>query len=308
MTGNMNELEKRQGTEIILDLDSGKMVEVTPQQRRMATMLHDQIMLGAYISAISLKRMFDEKLYLAMGCQSQEEYLSTVCPYSRGQAYKLVKIADKFENTFKALTGNGLNAPLLSESLESIPNDTFNGDTVVKPEDIQRLGMRKLYELAQVEDDDLMQLIREGKIEGEGGTVTFEELKNATAKQMAIQIKAATEKYKEETKRLRGRTSLLEEDNKKLAKENESLMAKLEHAREIETKYGGSASKLEDKRNTLDSAAHLLMDFQEVMSRAGVTAEDPLTLKKTLIDIIRDIDEVHQVVQSLYGEVILSME
>lgn len=293
----------------IYDADHDLMVDISPDQRSVASMTHQQVLLGAFMSAMALQKMVEERLYLALGCQSQEEYLTTMLPYSRRQAYRLLQIASKVGNVYKSLSGNGLNAPLLSESLGSAQIGTTEQSPAVPESEVSKMGLYSLLELTKIDDSDLKELVQSGKVEFQNGeSLDWEELKNMTAREMHTQISKATGKYKAQVNAQRAEIAKLQEEAKLLKSEKEALHLQNAHAREIENKYGAVASRTQDKRNQLKLASDALFDFQELITRTGITDEDTLSLKKELILILENLDEAVLTIKEFYGNVILSME
>lgn len=298
---------KKVDTEVVLDIETGSMVEITPEARRTASALHDQVLMGAYISAVSLHTICENRHYLALGCQSQEEYFATMVPYSRSQAFNLLKIAAKFQNVFKALSSNGLTESLQLESPKSPINWTADDTPAVSPEEVQKLGFLKLYELTKVDDSDLIELVKTGKFEKNGMQVDWEELKDMTARQTAEKVRDATEKFKRTVKGLSSRVAVLEEEKKLLQRELGEAEATIVHAKDIESRFGAAASRTVEKREQLGRANVAFGDFQELVCRTGITTDDTTALKRELVAMIKSVDEALMVIKEFYGEVLLEM-
>jgi hypothetical protein len=283
----------------ILDLDTGEFTEVSHEQIRLAQYAHQQVLLGVFISAISLKKIFDEKLYLALNCQSKEEYCSTL-PFGLRQAEKLCAIAAKFENVSKSLTGNGLIQITSGDTLENAKSTSPNEIA----EKVSNLGIEKLYELSRFDDGDLAELIKKGKVKVGENDFNIEDIKDETAKELGRQISEATKKYKSKIAVLTEENKLLIEQKEATEKNLDKLNKRKEELEDIELKYGPVASSAQAKRKALEQARNLLENFNEVIIRCGITPEDPEVLRKLLQGIIRETDEVHERLLTTYVDAI----
>ena len=285
----------------ILDHESGKFIDITADMQRTASFVHQQILMGAFISAVSIKKMFDDKLYLGMNCTSRDEYIDTMLPFGRSQAYKLYKVASKFNAVSQSLTGNGLTQISSSETLEIVQSTALNG----KAAEISSLGIEKLYELTKLDDDDIKDLIKKGKVKLEDGDITIEDIKDATAKELSRIVKEQTKKYRDENSKLREEVELIKAEKQTAEKKLAKLENRKEELDEIESKYGAVASLTADKKDHLKRSNDLLNDFIETFVRAGITADDPESLRKDCQDLIRKIDEIHQRALAVYDTVIV---
>lgn len=306
-----NGVIKQAGNEVVLNGDTGEMVSISPEQRAKATMLNGRVLLGVYYSAMALKQLCDEKLYLALGYGTQTEYLSTGLPFGMRQAFKYLKIAEKFENVFNLLPDSNLPAGLLSNGLESELEFTNKADTDVQGDmaaKFQQLGVQKLYQLTQFDDDDLLTLVRDGKVSTENGTISFEELQDLTAKQLALEVKKVSGKFQDKIKHLNSRIAVLEEENKLLSSEAKTQADKIAYAEDIEQKYGAIASKTEDKRKHLTEASNHLYDCRELILRCGISTDDVISLQNDLVVFVNIIRDLHTTIAEMYGEVILNVE
>lgn len=295
----MSNLKKQQIATSVFDGETGEMAEVTAEGQRMASYLHQQVLLGVFISATAIKKMFDEKLYLALGCQTKEEYCLTL-PYGYRQANKLYQIAAKFEDVSKNLIGEGFTGISSSGMLENM-----NSSSHLNEKDIASLGITKLYQLTRLEDENIKELIKEGKTELGGGEISIEEIKEMSAKEVSRTVSEATKKYKAKIAQLTEENALLSAEKKQTEKELSALKEKEIELEEIENKYGPTASKLEHKRKKLDEARALLNDFSETIIRTGISAEDPATLRRDMQDLIKKINETYEVILLQFEDVII---
>jgi len=285
----------------VYDAENDKWIEVTREQQSMAAYVHQQVLLGVFVSAMAIKKVFDERLYLALGCQTRDEYIDMMLPYGRRQVYRLISIAEKFDGVYGNLLQNKELADVGStDSSKLVTLKSLNSPEL---KEINDLGVTKLYELVKLDDDELSELVKKGKTKVNGNDISLEEIKDASAREVSKIISEAKKKMQSKIDQLTEDVSLLKEEKKLLDKRNKQLEERILNAEEIEKKYGGTASLIEHKREMLNKANSLLNDFNEVIIRTGINDEDPSGLQEDLVNLIRKIDEVHGRVSNYYQEV-----
>lgn len=281
----------------ILDQETGKFVDITTDMQRHASYVHNQVLMGAFISAISIKKMFDDKLFLGMNCTSRDEYIDTMLPFGRRQAYKLYQVANKFDAVSQSLTGNGLTQIVSGDASDLVHLSALGentNETVENTNNIVGLGINKLYELTKLEDDDLKDLIKKGKIKIDGADVTIEDIKDTTAKELSRILHESTKKYKSKIAQQGEDINLLKEEMKSNEKELARLRKKDEDLDLIQKQYGPMATLIGQKKNYLNDAEKYLDIFQKIFINAGITEEDPEALRQHCQDIVRKIDQYHK--------------
>jgi len=277
----------------VYDETKGEIVTVSQETQLMAGHLHQQIMMGVLVSAVALKRMRDEKLYLGLGCQSMQEYLLTMCPVGRAQAYKYIRVADKF-------TGF-----LLPESVQS----TGHSDGVQSTGQIEKIGFEKLYELTRIEEADFEDL-REGKITSKDGrTMTVEEIREMTMKELMAEVS----KWNLAKQKLTARNSQLEEDIKMLKSELDTAKAQIddveaerENARTLELEWGKRAQRNEDIAELINSA---FTDLDGAMRKMFQIDGDPHyvqpSIQQRIMDFIQMVDGFYGNLKAEFADILL---
>ena len=283
----------------VYDEETEKFVDVSPETQRLAAYVHQQGLMGAFISAVSLKKMWDEKLYLGMGCQSREEYISVCTPYGRRQAYKYYQIATKFEAAGKLLAGNELK-PISLEG-GSVQLTALNGDQAEK---IGALGIEKLYELSSLEDEEVAKLIKTGKVTLNGGDLSLQDIIDSTAREAAKKIATLKKTYQSKISQLTEELKLKESEEKERRKLVEDLSIQNKEAKRIESKLGEKATLLKHKYEQLEEANRLVDDASMVIRRCGVTEDDPAELQANLIKLLKKIDEIHEEFATEFAEIV----
>lgn len=283
----------------IYSTEEDKMIPITDEQIRTASYIHQQVLLGVFVSAMAIRKIFDDKLYYALGCQSKEEYCDNMLPMSRMNAHRYYVIASKFDSVAKQLSNNDLE-PI------SLSNGSANVTTLLQTggEKLEELGISKLYELTKIDDDDLGELIKNGSARINGEEITLDELKDMTFKEASKLIKKATQKYKEEIKSLSGKLATAQEDIKLLNSEMDLITEENKTAKKIEQRFGPEANKLKNKIDSINEARQLLNEFNEVLLRAGVTLDDPISIQTDLTDLIRKIEGCYNTMLNQYDDII----
>lgn len=282
MTGDMVKSKE------ILDLDSGEFHAITPERQKVAAYLHQQVYTGAFVIAFALRRIFDGKYYLDLGCSSIEEYCMNMLPFNKSQAYRYYKIAEKFSAALPGVDG---------------PEALVNS----RPE-LAEIGVTKLAEMVKLDDEDFKTVVDGGTLHYEEHEVSLETVREKSVREMRESIKSMRDKYSE-------RVSILEEKNLQLKEEAEANAEFVERAKnryelgsELERKYGEKAVQIEAKQDRMDIARRQLNDLQIAFAAIGVNTDDPDALQRDMFDLINKLHEVYEVAQGLYGHVILSVE
>jgi Sec-independent protein translocase protein TatA len=271
----------------VLDLDTGEFHTPTEERKKMANHLHQQAIMGAFVTALAIKRIFDEKLYLELGCSSKSEYCDTMLPFGRRQAYRYVKVAEKF-------------APFMMES-KTVAH-------VPESDDVQGFGYKKLYQLAQLDNDDLKALMSGQSVESEDGETSHPDLKEMPSRDFSEAMKAIKKKYS-------GRIAQLEETVKSQTEEMQvrdqkvkQAEERMKQAREIEGKFGSKAAKYSDKVANMSMAVHHINEACMWIEAAGVTIEDPENLQKDMADLLRKFRDESERASNNYYEIIGNLE
>ena len=291
--------KNEKGCLVILDEETNSFVDVTPEMQKTAAYVQQQILMGSFITAFGIKKMFDEKLYLGLGCKSRDKYIATQLQIGRSKASKYYKIASKFDSATKLLGGGDLK-----------PIDLSNGSALVQSTGLgnggvlDHLGLEKLYELSQLEDDEVAELIKKGKVNLVGGELTTQDILESTAREMAKKIAALTKRYQSKISQLSEELKLKESEDK----DNQRRMDKLEEenafAKKIEAQLGDRASLLKTKYERIDEAGKLLIELSMTLRKCGVTPDDPAELQVELCKLLKRIDEVHEEMCVEFGEVV----
>lgn len=276
----------------IFDREKKRYITIDTEQQQFAAMVHQQVLLGVFVSAIALKKIIDDKLFLALGCETQEEYFESMTPYSSRQGYRLLTIARKFDSVYGALGSNEIKQ--ISEGKVTPVSHGKGSKHVINAEKLGELGIRKLYELAKFEDEELKELIKKGKAKINGEDISLDEIKDMTARELTKQVKEVKDKYMAKLSKVTEENKLLKEEKKSLNSKIEQMQEDVEEADQLARQFGPAASRLKEKKQYVIKAEELLNEFRHTLFRCGVSEDDPEELQKQLVSIIRKIDETHK--------------
>jgi hypothetical protein len=267
----------------IYDDEEKKLHKITPERRSLAGFLHQQLLMGALITAFAIKRIFDEKLYLELGCGSKEEYCETMLPFNRKQAYKYFAVAEKFG---KYLPANFDPAKPLVEGENPLPTTEIT----------------KLYELTRLEPEQLDQLM-----DGESvGNIDPQNIHVLSANALRGQIKEMRKTYGSRVTNLEEQVKTLKEE----IKNKQHLVAEAKQLKEdyvfLQTHFEKPAATLKEKEKNLELARKHMHDLQPALLNCNISADDPDTLQDDLMDLINHIQWIVDYSKTVYGEVLLS--
>lgn len=266
----------------VYNADLGEWVDSTPDRKRQAAFLQQQLQAATLVQAVALKRMYDDGLYADLGYQTWKEYVELGLDMSTSYVRQLRTIADRFEGLLPE--GWQSERPMLEAPAE-----------VQHAAQLSALGSKKLYELVRVQDVDFSEALSDGIVRLPGGaTMTLDELKAQTARELALQLR-------EQKKAMSERIAVLEEEKRQAELERDHLKAVNEVAVEqyatgkaLERRYGARAAQIEAKTATLNEARQRLNQFVELMQQADVQPDDPDGLRADLFNTIgqaRDLVE-----------------
>lgn len=297
----MKSVTKSEHTLTVFDGENEVWAELSFETQKVAAYVHQQVVLGSFISAVALKKIFDERLYLALGCQTKEEYVTTQTPYGIRQAQRLVAVANKFDAVSKQLAGQELKQITSSQDSENATSMSHDGNL---QNDLTSIGITKLYELTKIDDSDLTELLDKGTVNVNGEVLDLEELKEMTVRDTNIKIARATKEYKDKIKKLSTKLAQAEEEAKLLKSENSTMLDENKSAKQLEQMYGSIASTLSAKQRALDDARKLLNQFNETMVRCGVNTDDPDAVRVDFLELLKKMDDVKERLIGCYDEVI----
>lgn len=296
----------------VYDEENQKYIEVNREIQVLAAQTHQEVLMGVFTSAVAIKKMFDNKLYLGLGYQSREDYIANGLPIARRQAYAYYQIASKMDSAVKLLRAENAEFDENSNPVVHSSALTQNTEQLLPNEngwsELGKLGVKKLYEITTLEDDELATLLKSGKVSLDGGDIDLNELIDLTAKQVAQKVAAARKRDKAEISRLSEKIKLTESEQKDRAKLVDQLSKENGDAKKIEAMYGPKASLIKDKFERVSMARTLLNEFAMTTRNCGVDENDPAELRNELRTLLKSISELHEELTDAYMESIGDVE
>lgn len=246
-------------------------------RQELAANLHNQILLGVFVSAQALLRVWEEKLYIEFGHDTFGEYVEEMLPMSRGHAYINLKIARRFTPYTKLQNGKVL-------SLES-----SNALQVTK-----EFGMNKLREMAYLEDDDFKALMDGQKLNMKDGAsfdlADLREMVSSSAQEALVKYRR---EKREEIARLEESNRNIKEENKELRSQIDEMAEKVKGANEKEKLYGPKAVDITRRREAVKQANKLLDDSIHEMFSIRGDENDPENFQADIQAVIKKINLFH---------------
>lgn len=233
----------------VVDDDTGEVVEITPELRDEALMMHGQVEGAFWQLANALATIKNKKLYLAIGdgYTRFKDYCADALPFGVRNAYRYALVGEKIG--LKLLEG-GSDATPVSQKLEQV-------------------GIRKLYLLSSKADDEIKKLISEGKINLDGEDLTPDDLADRRVSELKEMLKNANEKAQ--------KAELLEEQKKNLELEKEAVEEEVDALAEFRHRHLERAEHQQDIENTLEAMEYHREQMMKMAARLGYDEEfDPV--------------------------------
>ena len=282
------------GLNHVLDEETGELVEISDDMRRIAHGIQQRIEGATIITAFLIQMVRDEKMYLAFGCGSFQEYADTMLPFNRRTAYKYISISEKFTPLLPSrLSSNGV------QSTAQIAENIASNDVM---QDLSSIGTEKLYELTKIPDADFSEVMNKGVVKTpDGQEWSLDEIKAESSRKVAEAVKEVKKKYQ-------SRLSNIEEDKKRLKEERDLAKKELadnkeriERSQEIEQKYGKQASRLEELEYLLDEAQKHLGKLEEKFGKVEVDYSDPESLRERAMTLLRQMTLIQEAARTRFG-------
>ena len=284
----------------VLDADNGEYVTVTPELRAEAQHAVTQIQAAALVTAYWIARVYDQRLYLGVGCESKKQFVERYCSFGIRNARRYVKIGRRM--------GQFLPAPNSAQ----LPGADTDADTDV-PDSLKGLPMSKMEQLTRLDDDDLNDYISEGEWVGpDGERYTRDDVMDMARSELSDLVAKRTQKLSSTLESEKEKRQNYEELAKKRKEERDALKeeieeneAKVSAARDAELKYGSKASLLEDKRKMYQQAREHLDAFMRTFPQIGIDDEDPEADQLKIVEMMEAINRAQGAFYEDYAEVLI---
>lgn len=267
-----NALTNNDDLKHVLDEETGELVEITDERRQISVRIHERIQGSVMVSAILLQIARDEKIYLAFGLGSFQEYVNTMLPFSKRYAYKLLNVADEFSPILPKVSSMTLS----------------NGEVPNEIQELGSLGISKLYNLTRLPEADYSEVFKKRKVKLADGTeLDLREIEESSSREFDRQVSEIRREYQK-------RISNLEEQNRKYKGEYQHAKVELEknqdrldRINELESQYGPKAVRVEDIEHNISVATGHLRKASKYIFQNDLEDDDPDTLKQEINNFLR---------------------
>lgn len=271
---------------VVFDPESQEHLSFTDTQVYEAEELDRSLRRSVLEIALNLKRILDDRLYLALGFETRQDYIEQRLPFGKVQAYSYKGIGDAF-------------APLLLAS-----GDSGNVHRV-NTEDLSDLGVKRLDLLRQMDRERLHRLVREGVLDlGDGETLTLQEVKGESVAKLGERVR----RYRARVSELEERLKLAESEHAAGAElmadieaREADVQRKLQQAEDLERLYGARALAYEQQGRALAAADAALGDVRRNLVGSGVTMESSESHLRRVATLLREIDALLVDARAAFG-------
>lgn len=204
-----------------LDESTGEIVKIPIELSRMHFRLHNHMEHDTIVKAFLWKWFRDTEGYRSFGCESFKEYSENYATLSYSTLNQYLKIGDEFYPQLSGTDIKELQAPAIEELVE--------GDETIQA--IGRLGYEKLREISKMGDEKVNELIHKKQITFDDGTVvTYDEIEEATTRELK-------ESFKEERERLKTEIKSLEDELDEVSRKKEKIEKDAQEGLNYKQKY-----------------------------------------------------------------------
>ena len=289
----------------ILDEDNGEYVEVTPEMRAHAHHALHQVQGTILITSYWIARIYDEQLYAALGYNTKSAFVEDRLPFGTRQAAKYAKVGRRLG---QFLPASGEVDP------EQFPEpDSVDAEDV--PKSFEGLPMGKLHKLTKLDDEDLEDYVEEGEWTGPNGeTYTRDDVIEMARTELGDAVAEKVQNMRDTLEQEKEKRQAYEELAAKRKEEKEAVEEKLdeekdriETAQDLERRLGPTASKLQEKRETLDECAEHLDEAIRLAGKIGITEDDPEADQMNLQRLLQRAQTLKDVIHEDYAEVLMNL-
>ena len=286
----------------VLDEDKGDYVTVTPELRAKAQHAVEQIQAGILVTAYWIARVYDEGLHVGLGYNSKKQFVENHLPFGERQARRYAKIGRRMGKFLPGASAEQLPAP----------DDVEDGEV---PENLQGLSMGKLHELTKLDDEDLQDYVEDGEwVAPDGTRFTREDVLDMARTELGDVVTEKAQRLKETAEKEKEKRQDFEELAAKRKEERDALQDKLEEkedqieaAEDLERRLGPTASKLQEKRKTLNEVQEHLDEAIRLAGQIGITPEDPEADQQNLQRLLQRAQTLKDLLHEDYAEVLINM-
>lgn len=268
----------------VIDDETGQVVHITDEMTQSLRDAEALMVVGDLIKCIQLARIQDQKLYLASGCSSMQEYTEVELQ----TPYRSVQQKISVGRIFKALIPE--TQTFASDGQRLV---TENTQALEVLGDLSKISLSKYYELTKIPDADFSEIASRGVVTGSNGIeISVAEIMETSARDVAKRVK--------EVKRdLQRRIAALEEDKAKYRDERDHFKGQLEknqkaidRAQELELLFGKESRRLQDVEFYMEKTHSAISQLELSLFKVQLGEEDPDSLKEQVHSVLRRLNMI----------------
>ncbi len=282
---------------VVVVKESSAPARVVERQRK-ASFLMRQVHAATLVQAVAIARIHDEGLFEELGFDSWTEFCDVELDMSDRQVRKLRRVAERFQGLLPQSwteERKSTSDPMLLTSGGDDERKSTSDDNAVA---LSALGVERLYHLATADDVDVSAVVTEGTVTLPGGkTVTLDELRQKTVKQMGAD-------FRTQKKALRERAQVLEAERDKAEAERDALRQAHEKAEDVyatgkalERRWGTEQTGYEQQKRAISEAHDGFREFRRLAARIAVTPDSDEELRRRTWQMLQDardlVDRLH---------------
>lgn len=289
------------------DAKSGTWLPVTAAMRERESRLREAWSVTKQAQAVLVHTVFAEKLYLAAGYETREQYVEEALGISRRAAYNLAAVGRRLGPYLPSSDsvlhlGAGTSRLVLDEVEDGSANIALSGSVDVDPQAsaiVQTTRVSTLYQLASLDDETMDELLRGDTLTLDSGrTVTLSDLRSATAREAQALVKALKKEYRDRLSRDQERAIAAEQERDVYAERLDDAQKQADVGYALELKYGPIQARAEAQMKLISDAREQITRLAVTLGRIGPDeSEEPIPLPDAVeSDIVALIGRLHEVV------------
>lgn len=288
---------------VVYDEESERNVVVTVQMQQEAWSEYQRLQDSVMQVAMSLARISERKLYLALGFNSFKDFYQNA-GFSKSQTYRLSAIGRTFaprmlqsgsESPNVGTPDNGKNSEQSSE--REVPTLGL---------DLSDLGGYKLYELTRLSQESLDTLLNGGELfTPDGEAFTLKKAREMNTRDIVDYITRISRGKKQvSASQLKADVQFLKDEKKVLLNKIKEMEKDVKDARALEDHYGPAKAKMEDQIAKLKEAQAALGSFYRAMNRCGVDEDSPREVVDVFAALSGSIERYVEENQPLWWQIV----
>lgn len=305
----------------VFDSESGIVIDVPKEMQNRAQYLLSCINGATLLVSVALAEFADNKLFLGLGYSSFKDFAENRLGFSYRMAKNYLQVGRRFGDAL-GLRAGGLSAPdVKGEPVSRLKGPDGPESTSPKGEPVSRLkgpdsleqfsglGIKKLLNLARVEDAVFEDLIENKELTAADGTVydldQIKAMKSAEFVALVKQKKDGDKAYQSKISQLDAEVEKLKSEQKYSEKdraENERLTQENNY---YAARFEADKLSISKKSKALEEAGKSILNAIEIVSGIKVEPEDPEAHHQLIISNFRYAERLKTILRLNAEEVIV---